>query len=73
VLDEFGSTVFEELDYIQEARNAESFRASFKDWKEVYVPKIYNEYSSRHVLVMEYIDGVKVTDIDGMHEFASSP
>ena len=73
VLDEFGSTVFEEMDYVQEARNAEAFRASFKDWPEVYVPKIYNEYSSRHVLVMEYIDGVKVTDIDGMHEFGVVP
>jgi len=73
VLDEFGSTVFEEMDYVEEARNAETFRASFKDWSEIYVPKIYREFSSRHVLVMEYIDGVKVTDIDGLRESGVNP
>jgi len=46
-----------ELDLRHEGRNADIFRANFKDDPHVYVPKIYWEHSSRHILVMEFIDG----------------
>jgi len=61
-LDAFHSTIHEELDFEQEARNAEIFRQNFARWKEVYVPKIYQIFSTRRLIVMEFIEGLKVID-----------
>ena len=43
-LDEFHATIAEEMDYEQEARNAETFRKNFVEWREVYVPQIYHPF-----------------------------
>ncbi|MBL8151494.1 MAG: AarF/ABC1/UbiB kinase family protein [Blastocatellia bacterium] len=63
MLDEFERVIGEEMDYTREGRNAERFRQNFSDWPKMYVPKIYWEYTSSEVLTMEFIDGVKVTDV----------
>jgi aarF domain-containing kinase len=55
-----------ELDFINEGRNAERVAANFAGIEDIVVPKIYWEYTSRRVLTMEYIDGVKVTDAAGL-------
>ncbi|MDE3095733.1 MAG: ABC1 kinase family protein [Chloroflexota bacterium] len=55
-----------ELDFINEGHNAERIAADFADVEDIVVPKIYWEHSSRRVLTMEYIDGVKITDCEGM-------
>ena len=72
-LREFRSTIFEEMDYAQEADNAEVFRANFASWPEIYVPRIYHELSARYVIVMEYIPGVKVTDTDELQAAGRDP
>jgi predicted unusual protein kinase regulating ubiquinone biosynthesis (AarF/ABC1/UbiB family) len=72
-LGEFRATIFEEMDYVQEAQNAEVFRKNFAKWPEVYVPKIYHELSSRQVIVMEYIPGLKVTDVDELRATGMDP
>ena len=64
IVDEFGIKLFEEIDYYNEARNAEQFAANFEGDPEVKVPVIYNEYSTSRVLTLEWIDGIKLTDID---------
>jgi len=51
----------EELDYRYEASNTRKMRKTLKPHK-IYVPKIYDKYSKRRVLVMEYIDGVLASD-----------
>ncbi|HSB10312.1 MAG TPA: AarF/ABC1/UbiB kinase family protein [Blastocatellia bacterium] len=61
-LDAFYSTIHEEMDFEQEARNAEMFRKNFERWKEVYVPQIYQVFSTRRLIVMEFIEGLKVID-----------
>jgi predicted unusual protein kinase regulating ubiquinone biosynthesis (AarF/ABC1/UbiB family) len=73
MLREFAETVFEEMDYVQEARNADRFRASFKDWRVIHVPKIYWTHTTRHVLTMEFIRGTKVTDLDALRARRISP
>lgn len=62
IVDEFGSKLFEEIDYINEGQNAERFAQNFKDCSEVKVPAIHWAYSSRRVLTLEWIDGFKLTD-----------
>ena len=64
IVDEFGHKLFEEINYMQEARNAEQFGRYFQDDPHVKVPKIYWRYTSRRVLTLEWIDGIKLTDVD---------
>ncbi len=63
IVDEFGSKLFEEIDYLNEGRNAELFAANFQDNPNVKVPRIYWRYSSNKVLTLEWIEGFKLTDI----------
>ncbi|MEM6252110.1 MAG: AarF/ABC1/UbiB kinase family protein [Cyanobacteria bacterium P01_D01_bin.156] len=64
IVDEFGSKLFEEIDYLNEGRNAEAFAANFADESKVKVPAIYWRYTSTRVLTLEWIDGIKLTDIE---------
>ncbi|MCT0224164.1 AarF/ABC1/UbiB kinase family protein [Synechococcus sp. CS-1328] len=60
IIDEFGRTLFEEIDYHCEAANAERFADLFADHPEVIVPRVYRQLSSRHVLTTQWINGVKL-------------
>ncbi|MGK7878091.1 MAG: ABC1 kinase family protein [Xenococcaceae cyanobacterium] len=64
IVDEFGTKLFEEIDYINEGQNAEKFAANFRDDPEVKVPTIYWEYSNHRVLTLEWINGFKLTDTE---------
>jgi ubiquinone biosynthesis protein len=55
-----------ELDFINEARNCEIVRSNFASQPEVVIPIVYHELTSRRVLTMELVDGVRVTDVEGM-------
>src|SRR5258706_1089240 len=62
VYHEFERTIYEELDYVREAANARRFKEMFKDDPMIYIPRVYDEYISRRVLVLEWIDGIKIND-----------
>ncbi|MCS6791710.1 MAG: AarF/ABC1/UbiB kinase family protein [Oscillatoriaceae bacterium SKYG93] len=64
IVDEFGSKLFEEIDYFNEGRNAEQFASNFADNPNIKVPIIYWRYSSHRVLTLEWINGFKLTDIE---------
>jgi predicted unusual protein kinase regulating ubiquinone biosynthesis (AarF/ABC1/UbiB family) len=66
VVDEFGVKLFEEIDYVNEAKNAERFANYFKDEPKVKAPSIYWGYSTKCVLTMEWIDGIKLTDVEAI-------
>jgi predicted unusual protein kinase regulating ubiquinone biosynthesis (AarF/ABC1/UbiB family) len=66
IMDEFAERIFEEMDYNQEARNAELFAKLYGHLKDIYVPKIYRNYTRRRVLTMEWIDGTKLTDLEAV-------
>ncbi|MBD1850556.1 AarF/ABC1/UbiB kinase family protein [Leptolyngbya sp. FACHB-711] len=68
IVDEFGTKLFEEIDYLNEGRNAEKFAANFADDPTVKVPSIYWRYSSQHVLTLEWINGFKLTDMQKIRE-----
>jgi predicted unusual protein kinase regulating ubiquinone biosynthesis (AarF/ABC1/UbiB family) len=63
IVDEFGVKLFEEMDYENEGRNAVRFAENFAEDPEVKVPAIYWDYSSQHVLTLEWINGYKLTDV----------
>ncbi len=62
IVDEFGIKLFEEIDYLNEGRNAERFAANFKGDPTIKVPVIYWPYCSQRVLTLEWIEGCKLTD-----------
>ncbi len=58
----FEKSLLEEVSLVNEKENILHFARNFKNNKETYVPKIYEEYSNNNILCMEFIDGIKVTD-----------
>jgi ubiquinone biosynthesis protein len=62
LVQEFHKTVTRELDYSREARNMRIFRANFAGDTEVHVPHVFDPYSTRRMLVMEWIQGVKLSE-----------
>jgi ubiquinone biosynthesis protein len=67
IADDFGFTLRNELDYQREGRNADRLRESFAGEPDIlYIPKVYWELSTRHVLVMERINGIKISDIPAL-------
>ena len=64
LVDEFARALRQELDYANEARNAETFRRNFGDSVEVAVPKVVWRYSGTRVLTLEFLDGTQFADLD---------
>jgi predicted unusual protein kinase regulating ubiquinone biosynthesis (AarF/ABC1/UbiB family) len=61
---EFRRTIYEEIDYLQEAANAKRFATIFADKPTIHIPRIIEGCVSRRVLVLEWVDGVKVNDYE---------
>jgi predicted unusual protein kinase regulating ubiquinone biosynthesis (AarF/ABC1/UbiB family) len=59
---EFSEILSREIDYVQEAMNADRFRHNFIDHPQIIVPKVYPRYTTKKVLTMEYVPGIKVND-----------
>ncbi|MGA1409968.1 MAG: ABC1 kinase family protein [Prochlorotrichaceae cyanobacterium] len=64
IMDEFGSRIFDEMDYTQEGKNAERFAELYGHLKDIYVPNIHWDYTSRHVLTMDWVAGTKLTKLE---------
>ncbi|MDG5786345.1 AarF/UbiB family protein [Evansella sp. AB-P1] len=56
-------TISDELNYEKELKNGQYFQSRFQENKKIYIPQFYEEYSTKRVLVMEWINGAKITDI----------
>lgn len=63
LLDEFSATLYEEIDYLAEGRNAEQFAAEFARWKRIRIPVIHWTHSTRRVLTMQDISAIKITEV----------
>lgn len=73
IVDEFGIKLFEEIDYINEGRNAEKFANNFRNDPQVKIPAIYWRYTNTHVLTLEWINGFKLTDTQRIREAGLDP
>ena len=59
---EFAQVLYQEIDYVQEAINADRFRHNFRDHARILAPKVYPKYTTRKVLTMDYVPGIKIND-----------
>lgn len=64
IVEEFQTQLMRELDYNFEALNAMKFRKIFAKSDDVYIPKVYEKYTTKRILVMEKIIGVKLSDVN---------
>lgn len=65
---EFARTIRREMDFTREGHTIERMRDNFRDDPTLYFPKVYWEVSSKAVLTLEYIDGIKVDDFPALEQ-----
>jgi len=68
LIDEFSRTLSEEIDYVQEGKNAERFAANFKGRDEVSVPGVVWSHTTRRVLTLQDVGAIKITDYAGIEK-----
>ncbi|MBP2133333.1 ubiquinone biosynthesis protein [Methanomicrobium sp. W14] len=73
MVDDFTKMMKRELDYVAEGKNADIFSRNFKKRPEIKFPKIYWEYSGSRLLMMEYIEGIRVDDVEGIKIYGYDP
>lgn len=73
IAEELGRMVPLELDFIQEGRNAERIAANFAGVEDIVVPRVYWQHTTRRVLTMEYVEGIKITDVGGLRAAGIEP
>ncbi len=66
IVEEFARTLEKEIDYKTEATNMERAARHFLDDPNVYIPKVYREVTTSRVLTTEFIDGIKISNIDAL-------
>ena len=64
LVDEFGRSLREELDYRVEAKNAQAFHRHFAGDRHVEVPRVFSSYSGARVLTLEFLEGTQIADLD---------
>lgn len=64
VVEEYDKTIHDELDLAREAANASQLKANFADSDLLYVPEVFWEHTRRDVMVMEYIDGIPIREVE---------
>ncbi len=62
LVDEFAYRLRNELDYTVEGNNADLFRRNFAGDRGIYIPRVYWQWTTQHVLTMEWLDGIKVSE-----------
>jgi len=70
---DFAHQIRKELDFLQEARTAERMRQNFADVPGIHIPTIYWEYSTSRLLVMEFVEGVRIDDVSGISAMGIDP
>lgn len=68
LLEEFGKNLIKELNYVNEANNITRFQEMMKDISFCKIPKLQSEYVSKKMLIMEYIEGIHLSEIEGLEQ-----
>jgi ubiquinone biosynthesis protein len=70
---EFERNIIRELDMMIEAGSIEKFAGNFEEVDEIYIPKVHWDYTTRSVLVMEHIDGMKMDQVEEIRAAGIDP
>jgi len=70
---EFERSIHKEIDFNIEASHIERFARNFQTDLSIYIPEVYKDYSTKKILTMEFIDGIKVSDLKALREAENDP
>ncbi len=73
VVREFGKTIRKEIDFHNEAANVIRFLHNFANDPDIRVPKVYTNYTTRRILIEEWIQGIKVRDLESLLRSGNDP
>ncbi|MBI5015956.1 MAG: AarF/ABC1/UbiB kinase family protein [Deltaproteobacteria bacterium] len=73
VVQEFERTIFRELDMLIEAGNIEKFAGQFAEDDEIRIPRVYWEHTTKSVLTMEHMDGIKMDEVERIRAAGIDP
>jgi len=73
MVDDFAHQIVKELDFTRDARNADRMRRNFHNVPGIRFPKIYWEYSSTYMMVMEFVEGVRIDDREAIVTMGLDP
>jgi len=73
MVQDFATQIRKELDFVRDGRNADRLGQNMKEMPGIRCPKIYWKYSGARLLVMEYVEGVRVDDREGIRAFGLDP
>lgn len=73
IVADFAEQIRKELDFVRDGRNADRLRFNMQDREKIRVPKIFWDYSSPTLLVMEYVEGVRVDHVDEIRSYGVDP
>ncbi|MGB9003628.1 MAG: AarF/UbiB family protein, partial [Nitrosotalea sp.] len=68
MLSQFIETIHEEMDYQIESQNLKTIRRNFSSYPKVIIPSVMEDYSSKNILTMDYIPGIKITNVKALDE-----
>ena len=73
LVDELARSTRKEINFLYEARNIEIFSRNFQKDEGIFVPEVFWDYTTRRMITMERIDGIKITDIEKLKESGIDP
>ena len=68
IMKQFVESMHEELDYTKESENLKTIKKNMEPYDNVVIPNVHDDYSTKNIITMEYIPGIKVTDIKSLDE-----
>lgn len=68
MLSQFIETIHEEMDYTIESKNLKKIKKDMEKNTKIIVPSVFDDFSSKNVLTMEYLPGIKVTNVQALDE-----
>jgi ubiquinone biosynthesis protein len=73
LVQDFAEQIRKELDFTKDGKNGERLAYNFEGWKGIKFPKIYWKYTGRNLLVMEYIEGVRIDEKEEIEKMGINP
>jgi len=68
MLSQFIETIYEEMDYTLESKNLKTIKNDMGTTDKVIIPAVFDDLSSKNVLTMEYLPGIKITNVQALDE-----
>lgn len=73
LVDELAKSTRREINFLYEGRNIETFARNFKDDPRIYIPRVFWNYTTKYMLTMDRISGIKITDVDALRNAGIDP